>query len=83
MTYKLGLTAARAIHAQAHLEAWYSALGWVVLRAIVEAEIPHVHMVWQPNVTYTLEQNNGYTANRDNHYTALRLTWSSEKVREQ
>ena len=36
-----------AMHAQAHLEAWYSGLGWQREGEIfMEAEIPHVFMVW-------------------------------------
>lgn len=35
------------LHAQAHLEAWYTRLGWRrVGDVFVEAEIPHVMMVW-------------------------------------
>jgi ElaA protein len=37
------------LHAQAHLEAWYTRLGWRrVGDVFVEAEIPHVMMVWEP-----------------------------------
>lgn len=36
------------LHAQAYLEAWYDDLGWErVGDAFMEAEIPHVHMVWR------------------------------------
>lgn len=35
------------LHAQAHLEAWYTRLGWRrVGELFEEAEIPHVTMVW-------------------------------------
>jgi ElaA protein len=35
------------LHAQAHLEKWYADLGWErVGEQFVEAEIPHVTMVW-------------------------------------
>lgn len=35
------------LHAQAHLEDWYTQLGWVRYGDIFEeAEIPHVHMKW-------------------------------------
>ena len=35
------------LHAQAHLEAWYTRLGWRrVGEVFMEAQIPHVHMVW-------------------------------------
>ncbi len=36
------------LHAQAHLEAWYSRLGWERFGGkFVEAEIPHVMMRWR------------------------------------
>lgn len=35
------------LHAQAHLENWYSGLGWKrVGDVFMEADIPHVHMRW-------------------------------------
>jgi ElaA protein len=35
------------LHAQAHLEDWYASLGWErVGDVFMEAEMPHVHMVW-------------------------------------
>ena len=35
------------MHAQAHLESWYQALGWRRQGEIfLEAEIPHVEMTW-------------------------------------
>lgn len=35
------------LHAQAHLEVWYTRLGWTRQGEVfVEAEIPHVMMVW-------------------------------------
>lgn len=35
------------LHAQAHLEAWYTRLGWSRIGEVfVEAQIPHVMMVW-------------------------------------
>lgn len=35
------------LHAQAHLEDWYTELGWVRYGDVFEeAEIPHVHMKW-------------------------------------
>lgn len=38
------------LHAQAHLEAWYARLGWRrVGEVFIEAEIPHVTMVWMMN----------------------------------
>lgn len=36
-----------ALHAQAHLQAWYERLGWIrVGEEFQEAEIPHVKMRW-------------------------------------
>ena len=38
-----------AMHAQAHLEAWYRSLGWHREGDLfMEAEIPHVFMTWPP-----------------------------------
>jgi predicted GNAT family N-acyltransferase len=36
------------MHAQAHLESWYTRMGWTAVgEGFVEAEIPHRHMVRQ------------------------------------
>lgn len=43
---RIGSSAAE-LHAQAHLEAWYTKLGWRrVGEVFIEAEIPHVTMIW-------------------------------------
>ena len=39
--------ASAELHAQAHLEDWYSSLGWRRVGEVYEeAQIPHVTMIW-------------------------------------